>query len=403
MIRVAINGFGRIGRNAFKVAVEYHSDAIEIVAINDLSKPEILAHLLKYDTAYGMWNKQIGFDETSIIVEGKHYPIVSEKEPTNLPWKQYNVDVVIECTGRFTDAEGMKQHLTAGAKKVVLSAPAKGGGVGTFLVGVNHNAYAGEEMVNNASCTTNCIAPVAAVLEEKFGIVKALMTTVHSVTAEQNLVDGNPPGGKSGDLRRARSGFTNIIPTTTGAAIATTEVIPGLKGLFDGRAIRVPTLVGSLTDFTLLLKTKTTVEEVNQVFKEASESPRWKGILGVTEEQIVSSDIIGRSESSIVDLSLTQLIDGDFLKVFAWYDNEWGYSNRLIEQVINVGNSGANQASVATPAPVADTASTAPAPAGGSQTTPPSSAEPHELKEYDVTPSPNIAAEAPKTETSSSV
>lgn len=351
MIKVGINGFGRIGRNAFKVALEYHSDSVEIAAINDLSKPEVLAHLLKYDTAYGLWNKKIGHDETNIIVDGKSYPIVSEKEPSNLPWKKYEVDVVLECTGRFTNAEGMKQHITAGAKRVILSAPAKparnaspsdaggGGDVGTFLIGVNHSQYNGAELINNASCTTNCIAPVAAIIEEKFGIVKALMTTIHSVTAEQNLVDGNPPGEKSGDLRRARSGFMNMIPTTTGAAIATTEVMPSLKGLFDGRAIRVPTLVGSITDFTLLLKAKTTVEEVNEVFTQASESERWKGIVAVTDEQIVSSDIVGRSESSIVDLSLTQLVDGDFLKVFAWYDNEWGYSNRLIEQVINVGGS----------------------------------------------------------------
>ncbi len=338
MIKVAINGFGRIGRNAFKVAIEYHSDTIEIVAINDLIKPEVLAHLLKYDTAYGFWEKPIGFDETNLIIDGKVIPVASEKEPAGLPWGKYDVDVVIECTGRFTDGESMRQHISAGAKKVILSAPAKGEDVRTFLIGVNHSEYNGEELVNNASCTTNCIAPVAAIIEEKFGIAKALMTTIHSVTAEQNLVDGNPPGGKSGDLRRARSGFMNMIPTTTGAAIATTEVLPALKGLFDGRAIRVPTLVGSITDFTILLKNKTTVEEVNGVFESASESARWKGIVAVTNEPLVSSDIVGRSESSIVDLSLTQLVDGDFLKVFAWYDNEWGYSNRLIEQVINVGN-----------------------------------------------------------------
>ncbi|MBI2593226.1 type I glyceraldehyde-3-phosphate dehydrogenase [Candidatus Daviesbacteria bacterium] len=338
MIKVALNGFGRIGRSAFKVALEKHSDTVEIVVINDLSKPEILAHLLKYDSAYGQWGKQISFDETSLIVDGKAYPLAGEKEPANLPWKKYDVDIVIECTGRFTDEEGMKQHLDAGAKAVILSAPSKSSNVGTFLIGVNHNQYNGEELINNASCTTNCIAPVAAIIEEKFGIAKALMTTIHSVTAEQNLVDGSPPGGKSGDLRRARSGLINIIPTTTGAAIATTEVIPKLKGLFDGRAIRVPTLVGSITDFTLLLKTKTTAQEVNQAFKDAANSDHWKGIVAVTEEPLVSSDIIGRSESSIVDLGLTQLVDGDLLKVFAWYDNEWGYSNRLVEQVINVGN-----------------------------------------------------------------
>ena len=381
MIKVAINGFGRIGRNAFKVALEYHSDVMEIVAINDLSKPEILAHLLKYDTAYGQWNKEISSDETNLIVDGKSYPVVGVKEPVNLPWKQYGVDVVIECTGRFTDAEGMKQHITAGAKKVVLSAPAKGGDVGTFLIGVNHNQYNGEELVNNASCTTNCIAPVAAIIEEKFGILKALMTTIHSVTAEQNLVDGAPPGGKSGDLRRARSGFMNMIPTTTGAAIATAEAIPSLKGLFDGRAIRVPTLVGSISDFTFLLKNKTTVEDVNKVFAEAADSTRWKGIAAVTNEPLVSSDIVGRSESCVIDLSLTQLVDGDFLKIFAWYDNEWGYSNRLVEQVMNVGSiaSGQPAASDSSPqdsAPVADASATETA----------SSAQPHELKEYDVNP-----------------
>jgi glyceraldehyde 3-phosphate dehydrogenase len=374
MIKVAINGFGRIGRNAFKVALEYHSDTIEIVAINDLSKPDVLAHLLKYDTAYGQWNKEISSNETNLIVNGKSYPVVSVKEPVNLPWKQYDVDVVIECTGRFTDAEGMKQHLTAGARKVILSAPAKGGDVGTFLIGVNHNQYNGEELVNNASCTTNCIAPVAAIIEEKFGILKALMTTIHSVTAEQNLVDGAPPGGKTGDLRRARSGFMNMIPTSTGAAIATAEAIPSLKGLFDGRAIRVPTLVGSISDFTFLLKNKTTVEDVNQVFIEASESTRWKGIVAVTKEPLVSSDIVGRSESCIIDLSLTQLVDGDFLKIFAWYDNEWGYSNRLVEQVMNVGSIGQGQ-----PAVTDDIGTTSAA-----EMTPPT--EPHELKEYDVNP-----------------
>lgn len=395
MIKVAINGFGRIGRNAFKVALGYHSDQVEIVAINDLSKPQILAHLLKYDTAYGLWDKQISFDETNLIIEGKSYPVVGEKEPANLPWKKYDVDVVIECTGRFTDSEGMKQHLAAGAKRVILSAPAKGGDVGTFLVGVNHHEYAGAELVNNASCTTNCIAPVAAVLEDKFGIVKALMTTIHSVTAEQNLVDGAPPGGKSGDLRRARSGFMNMIPTTTGAAIATTEVLPSLKGLFDGRAIRVPTLVGSITDFTILLKKKTTVEEVNQAFKDAASSDRWKGVVAVTDEPIVSSDIIGRSESSIVDLSLTQLVDGDFLKVFAWYDNEWGYSNRLIEQVINVGNSVSATPAASSPTdnPVTSDASPSVSAPSSTPVVINASSDQSKLAEYDINPSPVSAKE----------
>ncbi len=356
MLRVVINGFGRIGRNAFKVAIEKHSDQVEIVGINDLTSPAVLAHLLKYDSAYGVWSHEVSFEDShlpgegqttdpahleggALIVDNKKYPILAEKEPGKLPWKDFNVDVVIESTGRFTDAEGMKQHLSAGAKKVVLSAPAKGGNVGTFLIGVNQEEYQGQELINNASCTTNCVAPVAAIMHSKFGIAKAMLTTVHGVTAEQNLVDGPPPGGKANDLRRARAAYVNIIPTTTGAAVSTTEAIPELKGLFDGRALRVPVIVGSISDFTFLLKVKTTVEEINQAFKEAAENPRWQGIVAATEEQLVSTDIIGRTESAIVDLSLTQVVDGDLVKVFAWYDNEYGYSNRLIEQVINVGKS----------------------------------------------------------------
>ncbi len=339
MLKVAINGFGRIGRNAFKVVLEKHSDSLEILAINDLTTPSVLAHLLKYDSAYGVWNHEVSADETGIIVDGKRYQITTEKEPAKLPWKDLNIDVVIESTGRFTDKEGMEQHLTAGAKIVVLSAPAKGEGVGTFVLGVNEEKYNKENLLNNASCTTNCIAPVTAIIQEKFGILKAVMTTVHSVTAEQNLVDGPPPGGKSTDLRRARAAYANMIPTTTGAAIAVTEAMPELKGMFDGRAIRVPTITGSITDITYVLKKKTTVEELNQVLRDACEDPRWKGIVSFSDGALVSSDIIGRSESAIVDLPLTQVVDGDLVKIFAWYDNEWGYSNRLVEQVIQVGQS----------------------------------------------------------------
>jgi glyceraldehyde 3-phosphate dehydrogenase len=337
-IRVGINGFGRIGRNVFKAALEKHSSEVEFVGLNDLTEPAVLAHLLQYDSAYGKWGKEVTSDDKNIIVDGKRYPVFAEKDPTALPWGDLKVDVVIESTGRFTDEEGMSAHLKAGAKKVVLSAPAKGGNIGTFLMGVNHKDYKGEALVNNASCTTNCIAPVAAIIEEAFGIEKALMTTIHSVTAEQNLVDGPPPGGKSNDLRRARAAYANIIPTTTGAAIATTEAIPKLKGLFDGRAIRVPTIVGSISDFTFLLKKKTTVEDLNKAIKEASKTARWEGIVAWTEDPLVSTDIIGRPESCIVDLELTQVVDGDLVKIFAWYDNEWGYSNRLIEQVIHVAH-----------------------------------------------------------------
>lgn len=337
MIKVAINGFGRIGRNAFKVAVEEHSDTIEIVAINDLTEAKVLAHLLKYDTAYGPWDREITSDEKNIIIDGKKYEILAEKDPAALPWGTLGVDVVIESTGRFTKPEDLKKHLDAGAKKVVLSAPAKGD-IPTYVLGVNADKYNGETAINNASCTTNCISPIASIIHEKFGIKKAMMTTIHSVTAEQNLVDAPPPGGKSNDLRRARAAYANMIPTTTGAAIATTEAIPELKGKFDGTSVRVPTIVGSLVDFTFLLEKPVTVEEVNQTFIDASQTPRFEGILAATDEQLVSSDIIGRPESSIVDLSCTQVVDGDMLKVMAWYDNEWGYSNRLVEQVVAVGN-----------------------------------------------------------------
>jgi len=338
MFKVGINGFGRIGRQAFKVAIDKHKDELEIVGINDLTSPAVLAHLLKYDSVYGTYNHEIGSDEQSVIVDGKSYRIFAEKDPTALPWGQLGVDVVIESTGRFTDLEGASQHIKAGAKRVVISAPAKGGGVGTFLMGVNADKDTGEQkVINNASCTTNCIAPVAQIMHSKFGVLKAMMTTIHSVTAEQNLVDGPPPGGKSNDLRRARAAYVNIIPTSTGAAVATTEAIPELKGLFDGSSLRVPTICGSISDFTFLLKTKVDVETVNKAFKEA-ENGAYKGILAATEEPIVSSDIVGRPESSIVDLSLTQVVDGDMVKVFAWYDNEMGYSNRLVEQVIHAAS-----------------------------------------------------------------
>lgn len=336
MIKVGINGFGRIGRSAFKIALEKYPDQIEITAINDLTSPEILAHLLQYDSAYGRWEKEVFASESEIIVDNKKYQILAEKIPANLPWKNLEVDVVLECTGRFTKEDDLKQHIIAGAKKVILSAPGKEGNVPTYLMGVNHDKYQGEEMINNASCTTNCIAPVMAILSEKFGILKAVMSTVHGVTAEQNLVDGPPPGGKSNDLRRARAAYSNIIPTTTGAAISVTEVMPDLKGKFDGRALRVPVIVGSISDITCVLGKKTSVEEINQAFKDASKEGRWQGILTWSEEPLVSTDIIGNPYSAIVDLGLTQVVDGDLVKVFAWYDNEYGYSNRLVEQVLNI-------------------------------------------------------------------
>ena len=333
MLKVAINGFGRIGRSAFKVAIDHHKNNVDIVGINDLTDAKTLAHLLKYDTAYGVYDKEVTSSGNNVIVAGKKYPIHAEKDPGNLPWRELGVDIVIESTGRFTTKEGSMGHIKAGAKRVVISAPAKGGDVGTYLIGVNAEKDKGQEqIINNASCTTNCIAPVAAIMHAKFGVLKAMMTTIHSYTADQNIQDGPHK-----DLRRARAAAENIVPTSTGAAIATTEAIPELKGLFDGVAIRVPTLVGSIADFTFLLKKKTSVDEVNKTLKEAAKSPLYKDILATSEEPLVSSDIVGRTESSIVDLPLTQVVDRDLVKVFAWYDNEIGYSHRLVEQVIRAG------------------------------------------------------------------
>lgn len=333
-IRLAINGFGRIGRQAFKIALE--KPELEVVGINDLTSNEVLAHLLKYDTAYGKFGGTVESDENHIVVDGKAYPVTAEKDPSKLPWKDLAVDVVIESTGFFTTGEKASAHLESGAKRVIISAPAKDKGLTkTFVLGVNDEEYSDEAIISNASCTTNCVSPVAAVMHAHFGIEKAMMTTVHSYTANQNLVDGPPRGGT--DLRRARAAAMNIVPTTTGAAIAATEAIPELKDKFDGMAIRVPTLVGSLTDFTMIVKKDATEEDINEAFRKSATNPIYKGVLEVVEEPIVSSDIIGNPASSIVDLSFTKVVGGNMVKVLAWYDNECGYSHRLVEQVISVG------------------------------------------------------------------
>jgi len=332
--KIAINGFGRIGRAAFKIALEKKD--LEVIAINDLTDTKTLAHLLTYDTVYGKYAKKVSSTDTGIVVDGKEYPVLAVKDPSTLPWKAMGVEVVIECTGRFLSQELASSHVKAGAKRVVLSAPPKGDEVGTVVLGVNEHSLKsivdGNGIVSNASCTTNCIAPVANIMHKTFGVKKALMTTIHSYTADQNLVDGPHK-----DLRRARAAGYNIVPTSTGAAISTAETIPELKGRFDGLAIRVPTIVGSLSDFTFLLSRKVTKEEVNKAFSDAAEKPQYKHILEVTNEPIVSTDIIGNPHSSIVDLSLTKVVDGDFVKVVVWYDNEWGYSNRLVELVEEVG------------------------------------------------------------------
>jgi glyceraldehyde 3-phosphate dehydrogenase len=329
-IKIAINGFGRIGRAAFKIILA--DKKYEIVAINDLAPAESLAYLLQYDTVYGTYPKKITSGKDFIVVNNKKYKITAIAEPKKLPWKKLGVDVVLECTGRFVKDGAAVAHLKAGAKKVIISAPAKGGGnVDTFLLGVNQTDYKDQRVISNASCTTNCVAPVAQVMVSKFGVAKAMMTTIHSYTADQKLVDG-----PHRDPRRGRSAAQNIVPTTTGAAIATAQVIPELKGLFDGMAIRVPTPVVSLSDFTFLLKKKVTAKQVNNALIAASKQPRLKGILGVTDQPVVSSDFIGDTRSSIVDLSMTKVVDGDLVKIVAWYDNEWGYSYRLVEMIKHI-------------------------------------------------------------------
>lgn len=341
MVKVGINGFGRIGRLAFRIGVLKHADEIQFAAINTSGSMDVAgwAHLTNYDTMYRKFeynvqttpadNDTIG--HLKISERNVDVPVLAQKDPALIPWGKYGADVIIESTGHFTDEEGAKKHAVGGAKRVIISAPVKGGNVQTFIIGVNEKDQL-PQIISNSSCTTNCVAPVASILHSKFGIEKALMTTIHSYTDDQNLQDGSHR-----DLRRARAAAQNIIPTSTGAAISTTETIPELKGLFDGMSLRVPTTTGSLTDFTLLLKKNVTVEEVNNAFKTATENPLYKGIVAVSEGNLVSSDIIGRGESAIVDLPLTQVVAGNLVKIFAWYDNEWGYANRLVEQVIRVG------------------------------------------------------------------
>ena len=359
MVRVAINGYGRIGRVAHRVILEKHSSEIDpdsirvdVVAINAGSSTDIKGwmYLLKYDTAYHTLSSEFRVQSSELnseekqgtlkdcigylSINDKKIPVFSQKDPALLPWRDLNVDVVIESTGHFTTEEKLKTHLTAGAKSVVLSAPAKEGQVPTYVLSVNAKDYKGEKLINNASCTTNCITPVAKVVVDNFGVEKAMMTTIHGYTSDQRLADG---GHK--DYRRARAAAENIIPTSTGATIAASLALPELAGIFNGLAIRVPVAVGSLSDFTFLLKRNTTAEEVNEIFKREVLKTEYQGILEVTEDPIVSSDIVGNPHSAIIDLSLTQVVGGNMLKVIAWYDNEYGYCNRLVEEVLMVGKS----------------------------------------------------------------
>jgi len=349
----AINGFGRIGRLAARTWFRYHQDEIELAAINTSGSMDLAgwAHLLKYDTAYGPFPGEIKLEEHqsaqdasdqdpllgNLILDG-HFkiPVLAQRDPAKIPWHKYGAEIIIESTGVFRTLDKASLHLQAGAKHVVISAPAKGDGVPISLLGINNSEVidkGASPVYDNASCTTNCVAPVAQVIETRLGIQKAAITTIHSYTDDQNLQDGSHR-----DLRRARAAAHNIVPTSTGAAVAATKVIPSLAGLFDGISIRVPTITASLVDFTFLVKRPTSVTDINAILTEEASKPRWQGILAVTNEPIVSSDIIGRRESSIVDLALTQVIDGDLVKIFSWYDNEWGYSNRLVETVLALSN-----------------------------------------------------------------
>ena len=324
MTRVGINGFGRIGRNYLRAALAQNSD-LEIVAVNDLSDPSGLAHLLKYDSVTGRLGAAVSVDGDSIVVNGKSIKVLAERDPAELPWKELGVDIVIESTGIFTDGEKAKKHIEAGAKKVLISAPATNEDA-TFVIGVNDHLYDPEKhhIISNASCTTNCLAPLAKVFNDRFGIVNGLMTTIHAYTADQNLQDGPHK-----DLRRARAAAINIVPSSTGAAKAIGLVLPELKGKLDGFALRVPVPTGSITDLTLVSEKKVTVDEIKAAYKEAAEGPL-KGILLYTEDEIVSSDIVTDPHSSIFDAGLVRVIDNT-VKLSSWYDNEWGYSNRLVE------------------------------------------------------------------------
>ena len=328
--RVGINGFGRIGRNFFRAALKQGAD-FEVVAVNDLTDTKTLAHLLKYDSILGRFDGEVSFTEDSLIVNGKEIKVLAQRNPADLPWGELGVEVVVESTGFFTDGEKAKAHIEAGAKKVVISAPAKNVD-GTFVMGVNDGDYTNDlNIVSNASCTTNCLAPLAKVLHENFGIERGIMTTIHSYTGDQRILDA-----PHSDLRRARAAALNMIPTKTGAAQAVALVLPELKGRFDGLAVRVPTPTGSLTDLTFIAKKEVSVEAVKAAVKAAAEG-ELKGVLEYTEDPIVSSDIVGDPHTSIFDATETKVI-GNLVKVLSWYDNEWGYSNALVRLTALVGS-----------------------------------------------------------------
>jgi glyceraldehyde 3-phosphate dehydrogenase len=336
--KVAINGFGRIGRTFFRLAHERHE--LRIVAINDLADLENLAYLLKHDSVYGQYDHKISVDvkQKKLIVDNQKIDFYQEKDPNKLPWAKLGIDVVIEATGFFDSFEGSNAHIKAGAKRVVITAPSKDDDEsfklgGTVLLGINEKDMARVAITSNGSCTTNAVAPVVAVLSENPGIKKAVLNTTHAYTATQKIVDG--PDAK--DWRRGRAGAISLVPSTTGAAITVTKVVPNLKGVFDGLAIRTPVPTISLADITFVANRKTSVEEINSILNEAAKKTHWKGVLDVTKEQLVSSDLVGITTAAVVDLGFTKVVDGDLVKILVWYDNEWGYSSTLVEHVIKAG------------------------------------------------------------------
>ncbi|MBN1613286.1 MAG: type I glyceraldehyde-3-phosphate dehydrogenase [Deltaproteobacteria bacterium] len=327
-----MNGLGRIGRAAFKIILEHPE--LDLAAVNDLVPTDNLAYLLRYDTVYGRYEKEVIASQTGLVVDGREYPVYHEKDPLNLPWKEFEVDIVFECTGVFTREEDLEKHLQAGAKFVILSAPPKSEAMPMVVHNVNR-AEQPVRMMSCASCTTNCIAPVVEIMGRRIGVRKATLTTIHAYTASQGIVDG--PNKK---WSRGRAGAANLVPTTTGAAVATTKALPRYRGKFDGVAVRAPIPVGSLSDLVFLTERKTTVEEINDIFMQEAASERYRGILGVAEDPIVSSDIIKDPRAAIFDPRMTQVVDGDLVKVMAWYDNEWGYTNQMIREAVRVGKEG---------------------------------------------------------------
>ncbi len=330
MANVAINGLGRIGRAALKVIME--TDELNLVAVNDLVPADNLAYLLRYDTVYGRYHKTVEAKDDALIIDGKHYKVFDKKDPAELPWKELDIDLVFECSGVFATREDLEKHLKAGAKKVILSQPAKSDDITTIVYGVNAWDEQ-DDIISCASCTTNCVSPVMEIINRRIGVKKANMTTVHAYTSSQSLVDG--PHKKA---RRGRAAAANFVPTTTGAAIAAAKAVPEIEGRFDGAAIRGPVPVGSIADINIVTERETSVEEINNIFREEAQSERYKGILGASDDELVSSDIIQDSRPSVVDLSMTQVVGGDLIKVMSWYDNEWGYVNQMVREARHVLN-----------------------------------------------------------------